>query len=338
MRPRPGSDRRGDERRRRQRRALLRARPDAIGVTLRLWLDPAGPDSERACCSPDAVIRARRTCHALGLPHVTLDLREAFRDAVVRSFVAGYEAGVTPNPCMRCNGVVPLRRAGRFARPGRRRRALDWALRARSSNGTVVRLVARAADAREGSVVHARRRSIRRSSTASPSRSATTTKAEVRSEAAAAGLAAARRPESQEACFLAGGDYRSFLSRQGLATRPGPIVDQTGDDRRTARRAVAVHARPASRDRRHVSRAALRAPVGRRGERARRRPTAAARRDASRRSRSRSTSTSTTSRRSFATAARPWRRGCQPRTRLLARAVRAGRGGRAGSDRRPLRQ
>ncbi len=90
--------------------ALLRARPDAIGVTLRLWLDPAGPDSERACCSPDAVIRARRTCHALGLPHVTLDLREAFRDAVVRPFVAGYEAGLTPNPCMRCNGVVPLRR------------------------------------------------------------------------------------------------------------------------------------------------------------------------------------------------------------------------------------
>ena len=57
--------------------ALLRARPDAIGVTLRLWLDPAGPDAERACCSPDAVIRARQTCHSLGLPHVTLDLREA---------------------------------------------------------------------------------------------------------------------------------------------------------------------------------------------------------------------------------------------------------------------
>jgi tRNA-uridine 2-sulfurtransferase len=32
--------------------ALLRAGPDAVGVTLRLWLDPAGPDSERACCSP----------------------------------------------------------------------------------------------------------------------------------------------------------------------------------------------------------------------------------------------------------------------------------------------
>ena len=51
--------------------ALLRAAPNAIGVTLRLWLDPAGPSAERACCSPDAVIAARETCHRLGLPHVT---------------------------------------------------------------------------------------------------------------------------------------------------------------------------------------------------------------------------------------------------------------------------
>ncbi|HKC78407.1 MAG TPA: hypothetical protein VKB70_08495, partial [Gaiellaceae bacterium] len=56
--------------------ALLRSLPNAIGVTLRLWLDPDGPDSERACCSPDAVIAARETCHRLGVPHVTLDLRE----------------------------------------------------------------------------------------------------------------------------------------------------------------------------------------------------------------------------------------------------------------------
>ena len=84
--------------------ALLRAAPHAIGVTLRLWLDPAGPSAERACCSPDAVIAARETCHRLGLPHVTLDLREAFRDAVVKPFVEGYTQGLTPNPCMRCNG------------------------------------------------------------------------------------------------------------------------------------------------------------------------------------------------------------------------------------------
>src|SRR5262249_32481533 len=45
--------------------ALLRAGSDAVGVTLRLWLDPAGPDAERACCSPEAVLLARATCHRL---------------------------------------------------------------------------------------------------------------------------------------------------------------------------------------------------------------------------------------------------------------------------------
>jgi tRNA-specific 2-thiouridylase len=54
------------------------------------------------------------------------------------------------------------------------------------------------------------------------------TKAETRAEATAAGLAAAGRPESQEACFLAGDDYRAFLSRQGLSPSAGPIVDEAG--------------------------------------------------------------------------------------------------------------
>src|SRR5436190_4886657 len=84
--------------------ALLRATPNAVGVTLRLWLDPDGPNADRACCSPEAVLAARATCHGLGLPHVTLDLREEFRRAVVTPFVRGYARGETPNPCIRCNG------------------------------------------------------------------------------------------------------------------------------------------------------------------------------------------------------------------------------------------
>jgi tRNA-uridine 2-sulfurtransferase len=81
--------------------ALLRARDagyEPVGVTLRLWVDPGGPDTERACCSPAAVVAARATCHRLGMPHVTLDLRERFRRAVVAPFVAAYEQGETPNP------------------------------------------------------------------------------------------------------------------------------------------------------------------------------------------------------------------------------------------------
>src|SRR3954452_8014187 len=66
--------------------ALLAAGAGAVGVTLRLWIDPSAPASERVCCSPAAVIAARQTCHALGIPHVTLDLRQEFRAAVVAPF------------------------------------------------------------------------------------------------------------------------------------------------------------------------------------------------------------------------------------------------------------
>src|ERR671937_232613 len=96
--------------------ALLHAGPDAVGVTLRLWLDPQGPDAERACCPPEAVLAARATCHALGLPHVTLDLREEFRRAVVAPFVHGYARGETPNPCIRCNGGFRFAELLAFAR------------------------------------------------------------------------------------------------------------------------------------------------------------------------------------------------------------------------------
>ena len=206
--------------------ALLRAGADAVGVTLRLWLDPVGPTSERACCSPDAVVRARETCHALGLPHVTLDLREAFRTAVVRPFVEGYASGLTPNPCMRCNGAFRFDRLVDFAE----RAGADvlWTGHyARVAERDGLRLVARAADpAKDQSYMLATVDPAVLRRVAFPL--GASTKQEVRAEAAAAGLAVARRPESQEACFLAGGDYRSFLARNGVESVPGAIVDEAG--------------------------------------------------------------------------------------------------------------
>lgn len=83
----------------------LDAGDDVVGVTLELWSDPSG-DGTKSCCSPQAVTGARALAHRMGIPHVTLDLREEFRREVVDDFVAEYEAGRTPNPCVRCNGLV----------------------------------------------------------------------------------------------------------------------------------------------------------------------------------------------------------------------------------------
>ena len=206
--------------------ALLRAAPNAIGVTLRLWLDPEGPDAERACCSPEAVIAARETCHRLGLPHVTLDLREEFRRAVVAPFVRGYARGETPNPCIRCNGGFRFGELLAFAkRAGCDRLATGHYARLAEHRGRL--LLHRAADERKDqSYMLARVDPARLDRIWFPL--GEQDKETTRSEAERAGLDVARRAESQEACFLAGDDYRAFLGRHGLEPRAGDVVDEGG--------------------------------------------------------------------------------------------------------------
>ncbi len=208
--------------------ALLKSLPNAIGVTLRLWLDPDGPDAERACCSPDAVLAARATCHSLGIPHVTLDLREEFRRAVVEPFVRGYERGETPNPCIHCNGGFRFARLLAFAhRAGADTLATGHYARIVEHRGR--RLLARGLDpVKDQSYMLARVDPAKLDRISFPL--GAQTKAATRAEAERAGLAAAGRGESQEACFLAGDDYRSFLGRRGLEAQEGSIVDEKGHE------------------------------------------------------------------------------------------------------------
>jgi len=207
---------------------LARGGPDVIGVTLRLWVDPAAPHGERACCSADAVRSARRACHRLGLPHVTLDLREEFRRVVVEPFVRGYARGETPNPCMRCNGGFRFGELLAFTRrAGALRLATGHYARIVEHRGR--RLVARADDpAKDQSYMLATIDPRRLGRVVFPLGGQT--KEKTRAEALALGLEAARSAESQEACFLGGDDYRAFLERRGLEPARGPIVDEAGNE------------------------------------------------------------------------------------------------------------
>jgi len=207
--------------------ALLRAGPNAIGITLRLWIDPEAPNVERACCSPEAVLAARRTCHARGIPHVTLDAREEFLRAIVEPFVRGYERGETPNPCISCNGFFRFGRLLAFAKQaGAARLATGHYARIVPHRGRL--LLARGVDeTKDQSYMLARLdpRVLERIWFPLGEQ----TKDQTRAEAALAGLAAAGRTESQEACFLGGADYRAFLERRGLVGSPGEIVDERGE-------------------------------------------------------------------------------------------------------------
>jgi tRNA-uridine 2-sulfurtransferase len=197
-----------------------------VGVTLRLWIDPQAPDSERACCSPQSVRAARSACHALGVPHVALDRRDGFRRAVVEEFVTAYAAGSTPNPCVRCNGSFRFDTLAAFAdRIGAERLVTGHYARIRRRFG--VPLVARALDdTKDQSYMLARVPSAMLERVWFPL--GEQRKTQTRAEATAAGMAAAGRAESQEVCFVGGGDHRAFLERNGGAGTAGEITDERG--------------------------------------------------------------------------------------------------------------
>ena len=81
-----------------------------VGVTLRLWVDPAAEerasDEVRGCCSLQDISDARRVAGILEIPFYVLNMKEAFNDTVVSYFVREYLEGRTPNPCIACNRYI----------------------------------------------------------------------------------------------------------------------------------------------------------------------------------------------------------------------------------------
>ncbi len=199
---------------------------EVIGVTLKLWADPQ-TDGAKACCSPEAVLGARSLAHSLGIPHLTLDLEEEFRRRVVAEFVSGYAGGSTPNPCIACNGEVRIAAMVNLAeRLG--------------ANYLVTGHYARIVEDAEGPLLAAASDSNKDQSymlAALPPALlrrvsfplTELTKPEVREIAARHELAVAKKPESQDLCFLSGQGKADFLRRHGgLREREGDLIDRSG--------------------------------------------------------------------------------------------------------------
>jgi tRNA-specific 2-thiouridylase len=203
--------------------AALRAPGEAVAVTLELWRDPEN-DGERSCCSADAVRGARALAHRMGLAHFTLDLRDEFRAGVVEPWLAGHAEGLTPNPCVGCNGHVRLDAMLAFAdRLGAA--TLSTGHYARRTPDGLLRQAADPAKDQTYMLAALSRASLDRLRFPLGD----LRKPEVREIAREAGLPVATKADSQDLCFLAGTGRARFLARHGrLADRPGDIVDRAG--------------------------------------------------------------------------------------------------------------
>lgn len=201
---------------------------EVVGVHMALSRNRAQMRTgSRGCCSIEDAGDARRAADVLGIPYYVWDLSERFEDTVVADFLAEYEAGRTPNPCVRCNEHIKFDAL------------LDKAL-ALGFDAVATGHYARATAGPDGAPVLRRARDLAKDQSyvlavMGPGRLAralfplgdVTSKDEVRAEAAARGLSVSAKPDSYDICFVADGDTRGFL-RDRLGSRPGEVVDAEG--------------------------------------------------------------------------------------------------------------
>src|SRR5208282_1624925 len=216
------------------------SRNTVVGLTLQLWDQTrlAGkhgiPDTPKAgrCCSLDDVYDARRVAEQLEIPYYVVNQEERFERDVVRPFVDEYLAGRTPIPCSLCNNHIKFDQLLKTARSiGAEYIATGhYAVNeydATRDGGRGRWILKRPADlAKDQTYFLFGLTQAQLSRTLFPL--GNMTKPEVRELAREHGLALAEKPDSQEICFVPGGDYKRFIDAY-LAERGESLPDTAGD-------------------------------------------------------------------------------------------------------------
>jgi len=200
---------------------LKREGYEVVGLTLRTW-----ESGESRCCAIDD---ARETARTLGIRYEVRNCASEFHEKVEMPFVRSYLQGLTPSPCVSCNRAVKWEQMlyaaavlkADFVATG------HYASIVRLENGRYA--VKKAADrSKDQSYMLCRLTQADLSKTLFPL--GDLTKAEVRQIAEREGIPAARRPDSQEICFVTEGHYSEYVEENADGPVPGPgdIVDTDG--------------------------------------------------------------------------------------------------------------
>jgi tRNA-specific 2-thiouridylase len=208
---------------------LAGAGHEVIGLSMQLYDQSNGESGYGSCCSIDDLHDAGRVARRLNIPHYIVNFEQEFHRTVVANFISEYVAGRTPIPCSHCNSDL------KFSTLLDRSRAFG------------AELVATGHYARIGIDPETGRQVLRRGRDDTKDQSyflfsltqeqlahasfpvGDLSKDAVRDVARQLGLPVADKPDSQEICFVPGGDYAAFVERHAPEVDPGgAIVNQSG--------------------------------------------------------------------------------------------------------------
>ena len=201
---------------------------DVVGVTLQLYDSGAAAARPGACCAGADIRDARAVAERLGIPHYVIDMEARFRAAVMTAFADSYARGQTPVPCVECNKTVKFTDLLVLAQ--------ELGCEALLTGHYVQRIVGAAGAELHRGVDPAKDQSYFLWTTTQAQLDylrfplGALSKPEVRAQAERFGLGVAAKPDSQDICFVGGGDYAAVVERlrPELAT-PGDIVDTAGN-------------------------------------------------------------------------------------------------------------
>ena len=200
---------------------------DVIGLSMQLY-DQRGGESFGSCCTLDDLYDARRVATAIGIPHYILNFERQFEETVIANFVREYAAGRTPIPCSHCNSDLKFATLLDRAR-GFGAEHVATGHYARVEQGADGRWLLKRSSDRDKDQSYFLFSLTQEQLARAAFPVGDLTKPRVRDEARRLGLNVAEKPDSQEICFVPGGDYASFVARKNPeVARTGEIVNEQG--------------------------------------------------------------------------------------------------------------
>lgn len=204
---------------------------EVAGGTLKLFdNDDIGLKETRTCCSIDDVEDAKSVAYKLNFPHYVFNFKREFNETVIDKFGSVYKEGMTPNPCIDCNRYIKFdKMIDRAVLLGYDHIATGHYVQVEYDENRDRYLLKKSEDpSKDQTYVLYNMTQEQLSRTLFPL--GTMTKDEARNIAEEAGLINARKPDSQDICFVPDGDYEKFLREvMDIYSTPGNFVDTKGN-------------------------------------------------------------------------------------------------------------